>query len=775
MPLRLGPSLVLALAFLAFLAFGASAWVEQRALGDESASAPIVAYQSQGDPGALPELEPGAVLTTEGSNSLGILLKGADLVRIFPNTTLTVVDVDFTASPLVLTLRLDSGSVWLSDLQEVADLAVEVAHVRVAPEAASTWISLTDDKVEVFSAYHATRVSFQAADDPPSILNDYILTESHRVTLPSAPFDPALAQLRYTKLTKEYPFVYEPEDQWKEDWTGALNSDLDRLRALETSFFSEVRRRGEAQTSTGRLVRWIQPVYRAVRDGLTLEPQRRVLFEQSDTLDQFYAALYDPSRLQALSGVAIAPFTAVFHAVLPGDASYAAKELLRKSQLEAAVLEERLSLSLSVLRERLYEIYDLLDRGEPRQASQALAQYRTQWEALFDREGSALAPHVQTLTEERQILQYLLFQEDVFYTVADYETLSEFEDRIVHLTAAEFDLNEERQTFVQDKIRYATRLVALVEEGKVGAKEGSALGFRVIEDAEALLVDLTQKAAVTDYFSTLLASFKPKFAFIASADFSLGVGPFDERYDAYLKKQADLSDLASYIGRLGEGESGGELETGSISREQALQAALADFARVGVIVAALMPLDDPGHRLFTVQGGRVGLDAFSGNYDRASGLIYDLRVGDKAFSSGIRLDQLAATIRNVNQTSVEAEGNASGDASIDANAALSPAAKLALDLAKQGFEDESGLVLEPGSIMLLDLNQNLFQIQTSFTERKQIFDVSFTYDLDTQAVTSLTGTSQGVDFLVESTTASGLIGAVEQAFVAAEEEDIVFE
>lgn len=760
MPSRLGPSLVLALALLAFLAFGASAWAEQRALDNGGPAIATVTFQ--GGNGELPALEPGAVFSTDASNSLGILLKGADLVRIFPNTTLTVIDVDLTASPLVLTLRLDSGSVWISDLQEVADLAVEAAHVRVSPEAASAWVSFANDQVEVFSAHHATRVSFLASDEPPSILNDYILTESHRVTLSSTPFDPALAQLRYTKLTKEYPFVYETEDQWKEEWTVALRSDLDRLRALETAFFSEVRRRGEAQTSTGHLARWFKPIYRAVRDGLTLEDQRRVSFEQSEALDQFYAALYDPSRLQGLSGVDLAPFAAVFHAVLPGNPSYAAKELLRQGRP-----------SLASLRERLYEIYDLLDRGEPEQAAQALADYRAQWGALFDREGAALAPHVQTLTEERQILHYLLFQEDVFYTLADYETLAEFEDRIVHLTAAEFDLNEERQTFVQDKIRYVTRLVALVEERKVGAKAGSELGFKVIEDAEALLDDLTQKAAVTDYFSTLLASFKPKFAFIASADFSLGKGSFEERYAAYLKKQADLSDLASYIGRLGEGGGDGPNGfagfAGSISREQALQEATADFAEAGVMVAALMPLDDPGHRLFTVQGGRVGLNAFSGNYDRASGLIYDLRVGDKAFSSGVRLDQLAATIRNVNQ--VPSEGEADGDsgteeANGEANSALSPAAKLALDLAKQGFEGESDVELDPNSVTLLDLNQNLFQIQTSFTERKQTFDVSFSYDLDTHAVTFLTGTSQGIDFSLDSTVARGFVEAVTGAFEA---------
>ena len=68
--------------------------------------------------------------------------------------------------------------------------------------------------------------------------------------------------------------------------------------------------------------------------------------------------------------------------------------------VRASLEEDKLSLSLLFLRERLNEIYDLLDQGERVDAINAFVDYMTVWEDLISEYGVELEIAIPVITEE---------------------------------------------------------------------------------------------------------------------------------------------------------------------------------------------------------------------------------------------------------------------------------------------------------------------------------------------------------------------------------------
>ncbi|MFA5842484.1 MAG: DUF5667 domain-containing protein [Candidatus Gracilibacteria bacterium] len=732
-------------------------------------------------------LSSGMMFRTGDQSEFVIYFRSTDLIRFFPNTEVIVESVDTSVYPMEFLFRLKTGSVWISTLQGTSNLAIETDRLRIEPEEASTYIRYAEGEAFILSAYHETRVSFleDAPEDftgaiAPAVLNDYLLTELHQVSISESGIQPVLAQLRYTKLTKEFPFIYVAETDFEDEWTLQLVADRDRLAKAYTNFVSFLRREGEAGASPDTFgYRW-HDAYLKIRDAFTLDKTHLKEVQDREKLEVLYQSLYlilagDPvgavERLQRFQGFSmdVTQFSEfyildqVFHTVNFGSDFYPVKELFRELQLGVITdVSQKLDFSLHFLRDRLNEVYDLLDDGDLRNAKEALYAYNTEWKSLMESAGTDLRDQVQFLTEERQVLQNLLVREPTFYDADLYTVLSELEDRILTLTAEEYDLNEERQAFVQDKIRMLSKLVSYIDAGTIGVDTGVALADLLLEDAQTLLNGITQIAAVNQYFSEKLIEMDAMFRFLDSPDYKLGEGTLEEKFAAYLQKETDMDALASYIQGLADASTSNEAP--AMTLDEALTAAQKRFNQAGVKYTALMPMGDTDYRLFKIEGGKVGEIDFEGNYDRETDIVYDLSVQGETFSTGLKLDLVVNAISTMGETGEEVGDDFATEPTGVMDISLSPVEELAVRLVRSSLETQTGMDFAEASITIVNLDENQFKVTVPMSAKNETVLVTFSYDGDDNSISGVTGEVNGETFEVLVSSIDELKNAVEEAY-----------
>lgn len=765
---------MLFLAGLALIAFLVSAMGESRTQNISGDSESLVRYVTDQDTAILEgsAFGEGTVLQTDKDSEWDVFFKDSDLIRVYPDSELTVVAADFESMPMTFHLILSKGSIWLSDLQGVAQFTLDTNRMRIEPQKGSTFVRYDDGGVDIFAAHHPTRVSFLSDDEDKTVLNTYLLTESHQASVEEAGLSRSIDQLRYTKLTKEHPFAFVDEEQWEDDWESALDLDQDRLAEVYTDFVSALRRYGNGGHDEGSFSSRVRSVYRAVRSVFTFSKQHLLEIEEDEDLDLLYQALYlildgdtmgSRERLSQFEAAAngfeslekLNELTWVFQSVYYNDAFYPAKEAIWDIRKNATDSEDSLVLLLGFLREQLMEVYDLLDRGDISKARSALLAYSDAWQDLMIGAGSDLGAVVQGMTAERQILQNLLYRNDTFYDLDSYEVLSALEERILTLTAEEYDLNEERQAFVQDKIRVLTRLVELIDDELVGIDDGSDLAYQLIDEANDLLQDITVQTAVIDYFDEKLEELGKMMEFINSPDYELAQGTFEDKFDAYQNKEQEMDDLSDYILGITDGE-----EISGVSLEDAQAEAETAFRDQGITYTALVPLGDTNYRLFSVEGGRVDLIDFQASYDRITGIVYDLEVEGDIFSVGVRLEDLKAAVEEAVKDEVEDPDNLLPE---DTGRQLTALESFAIGLVETTLVSAGFDVIED-QISVVDLDENLFQVELVILHSDGDIDVSFRYDADDEYATEVIGEVDGVLFAIGEAALSNLEDAVKEAW-----------
>lgn len=710
-------------------------------------------------------LEPGLRFTTEESSRLGIFFKNGDLILLEADTEVLFQSIDFSVFPLKVTLELVRGDLWISDLQGVADIEIHTPQFAVLPQYASAEVHYDNDRFDLFAAHHPTRLLFLDPTDSSLTLNDYLITESHQVSIPTAGLSPFIGQLRYTKLVKQYPFRYVDLHDWQSEWTTALQADSNRLLKLRSDFVSMLRREGNSGVTEGTFRYTLNEAYKRLRSFLTFNKNQLMILEDDEDLDLLYQSLYltmqsqtdeSMARLNSFKAASqnfestdrLLELSHVFQAILWGDAFYSAKEVVRDLFKDPFV----------ALRQRLNEIYDLLDRGEFQDAFGALTDYNSAWSFFIDQEKSALADRVKALIEERQILQNLLYREDSFYRVEAYQVLSQLETHILAFTAEEDDLNEERQAFVRDKIQVLNRLVFLIDDGLVNVKTGSDLAYLLIDEAQELLNDITLKTAVVDYYVSQLNELILKLQYINSSDYALAEGTFDEKFNSYLAKENDLAVLTDYIRGFTQ-----QAATTGITLSEATQSVEKAFIKEGVDFVALVSLGDVDYRLFSIEGGRVGLSDIEGNYDRVTGIVYDLSIEGERFSTGVILSNLVSAVEEFTDSDVSSTTDVDVGSSSSSDE-LSSVEALSIELIIETLTLEAKLVLIDDGVQVIDLDQAIFQVQAQVVDKGDTIVVDFTYDDDEGLAYAISADRDGRRFDVADTPVVDLNDAVLEAW-----------
>ena len=387
------------------------------------------------------------------------------------------------------------------------------------------------------------------------------------------------------------------------------------------------------------------------------------------------------------------------------------------------------------------EIESLLAAGYQVEAQGAYQDYQARFEEALHSGDLDEEAMLDDISREYVLLELLLRSNSVFYSTDAVKLLSDLEEAILSLAGSDQDLDEERQAFVQSKIRFLQNLFAYVMERKISLETATDLANELLSEAESTLASITSKVAVRDYFETKLEEFDLSIAFMNSPEF-YSYDSFDIGLADYRSKEANLEDLNEYIQSLRVGE---DDETVTISLEDATAEVEETLHDNSIQFATVESLGDSSYRLFEIAGARTGGIAFEANYDRETQILYDVVVGEVRFSTGLSLEMAKQVIEGTVSDAEVVEDEEPATAVEDDE---TPTESLAISRVEAALE-AADLEVSDFAVTLVDLEENLFTLEGSFDKGKLL--VSGTYDLDTGLVSEIVLESEGQSYTAEDT------------------------
>lgn len=671
--------------------------------------------------------------TFEVNELTSFTLNGRDGVAVFPGSSVEVVWDEVSED---VEVKLNSGSVLAYTLANELNVTIAASSAEVLSQNNMVLVKTSEDgeTLTVYAIEHPALVTFFAEEAELNALN---VPGGYRMGIAVAKITDTLSKLRLTKLSKEFPVFELSDADMTEEMNGALEGIRDHYEASTIAFLNELQSDSDLGPALTGMSSQLSKGYSSFRDALTLVPlaeERLVELRKENSLTY---AISNYLTGNATSGAYwlsvwtsyeqepqfLRDYYSSLFFVLPGDELYPVKQAVAELLFphEDAFLE---------LRREYAEIEKLLERASQVDAEQAYLTYESQFEKLLDSGTLDDASYFDEINREYVLLELMLRSNSVFYTTDSTHLLTVLEKKIFTLAGTDADLDEERQAFVQSKLRFLSNLFNYVLDKKITVSEASDLASELIYEAETYLNAITSQVAVKDYFKTKLTEYSLSVQFMNSPEF-YSYDSFEEGLADYKKKVADLDDLNEYIQNLRSGEEEGAV----MPVEEATQTAKDDLYTHGIQYKDVNPLGDSANRLFEIVGGRTAGYSFTGKYDREGQILYDIVVGEVRFSTGLTLENVKSVIENVMaEEGVAVEETEDVDPvepSVDSDSLTE---SVALELIQSQFE-EAGLDVTAFTFEIVDLEANEFTfegIASAFN-----LPVSGTYDADTGRLTEI--------------------------------------
>ncbi|QQR55182.1 hypothetical protein IPG41_01305 [Candidatus Peregrinibacteria bacterium] len=655
-------------------------------------------------------------------------LNGKDGVAIFPDSK---VELQWDEQSSDVDLLLEEGSVLVYTLADELSVEVITPHATVLSQHNLLVVSVdseTEDLV-VYAVEHPALLTFTQEGE---LLNALDVPGGHRMKVSALKVNEVLAKLRLAKLSKEFPIYALSDEDLSESMNEALLSVKARYEESTLAFLNETQENSDFGPALAGLGSQVSNGYESFQQVVTVIPSAETRLEEDRkaaaltyAISHFLygdanAAAYwlsewksyeqDPLELHDL-------YSSLFF-VLPGDELYPVKEAT--AQLLFPHEEPLLA-----LRREYAQIEDLLGRASQVEAEQAYARYQLRFEALLDSGAFDGAEHLAEIHREYILLELMLRSNSVFYSTDATHLLKALEEKIFALAGAEENLDEERQTFVQSKLRFLSNLFNYVLEKKITVKEASALAEELIYESETYMNGIHSEVAVKDYFESKLKEYTLSVQFMNSPEF-YSYDSFEEGLVDYKKKVADLEDLNAYLQNIREGQT----EATGLTLEEATTEAKDQLYTHNIQYKDVESLGDSAHRLFEVIGGRTAGYSFTGKYDREGQILYDVVVGELRFSTGLTLENANKVI----ESAMAEQAPVPDDEDLAPVEEVPLTESVALELIQSQFE-VAGLEVSAFTFTVVDVDENTF----TFEGVASAFNlpVSGTYDADAHRLSEI--------------------------------------
>lgn len=660
-------------------------------------------------------------------------LHGRDTVTLLEGGS---ADWSWDADAEMVSATFNAGEIFFATLADDFSVHVLTSFVRVESQNSAALVKLdeTGETLTVYALEHPTLVTFVLDGED---LNSLLVPTGTFMKIPSSKISATLGRLRLTKLTKEFPvFPFEDADLSEEE-LAVYDASQTAYDISSLSFKQESQTESHFGPSLTGFGSYLSRGYEFFKGTLTVLPSAEerlaenekekyliygmtnLLFGDATTGEKWVTdwknAQPDPEQVEEI-------YSVLFFA-LPGDDLYPVKE----AAAEILYPNEE---PLIALRRQLQEIEALLDRGSVVEAQTAYQIYQEKFETALQSGDLDKEEYLDDISREYYLLELLLRSNAVFYTGDSVKLLSELESKILSLAGSDQDLDEERQAFVQSKIRYLENLFDFVIERKVSIEDATDLANELVADAESYLASITSEVAVRSYFVTKLEEYDLSIQFMNSPEF-YSYDSFEDGLDDYKAKEEDLDDLNEYIQSLRSGDE----TVATISLEEAIAEVEEDLKFNAIQYKEVESLGDAANRLFQIVGGKTGGYSFEANYDRETKILYDTVVeGELRFSTGLTLENANSVIETaMAEAEVSTEEEEEEETSVEEDG-TSLTEEVAISRVEDAFEAED-LKLGAFSFEVVDLEENTFTFEGVMTDANLV--VSGTYDLDTGLVTEV--------------------------------------
>lgn len=691
----------------------------------------------------------------EATETMTARLNSRDSISLLPGSS-AVLTWDETTGHL--DVELNSGSVFFSTLAGDFSVSVETPFTRVDSQNSVAYVALSAEQLDVYGLTHPSLVTFLLNGKD---LNALLVPTDTKMKISSSKVTQTLARLRLTKLTKEFQ-VFDFEDtELSEDLASVMASGQQAYSDNELAFLNQVQEDsdfGPAITGIGGV---FSDGYDFMRQTLTVLSSAETRLQEREKENALTYAMTNLLYGDATQGQTwlstwqsstqnqeeVGQLYRELFFVVPGDELYplkaAAAEILYPEQDP-----------LTALRRQFQEIESLLESGSNVEAQSAYMDYQEKFESALN-SGDFDAPETSDeIGREYVLLELLLRSHSVFYSTDSVKLLTDLEEKILDLSGSDQDLDEERQAFVQSKIRFLDNLFTYVIDRKVSVETATDLAKELLSEAESYLNSISSEVAVRDYFESKLEEFDLSILFMNSPEFYT-YDSFEEGLAAYRTKASDLADLNDYIQSL---RSSDEEETVSITLEDATKEVETALRSNAIQFSSVTSLGDSSYRLFSIDGARTAGFAFEAKYDRETQILYDVVVEEIRFSTGITLENAKTVIEQaVNDSTATETTDETSDSGDTSDETL--AEGVAISLVESALEDAT-LKPEDFTITVVDLKQNLFTIEGILVDGQ--VTVSGTFDLDTNLVTEITWEYNGQTETLDDVELSQLEGGVRE-------------
>jgi hypothetical protein len=654
-----------------------------------------------------------------------------DSVSLLPGSTATV---NYDKEAQAVTVELSKGAAFFATTADDFSVSVVTSFARVDSQNSSAGVVLSEsgESLEVFALEYPSLVTFTANGED---LNALLVPTGYRMKIPASKITDTLARLRLTKLTKEFP-VFEYEDaELSSDLVATFEASQAAYSNSSVAFLQAAQADGHFGPARAGLGSFVSKAYELFEEILTVLPEAQaeldeakkenaleygmtnLLFGERSTgegwIAEWQAASPDPEEVDEL-------YSELFFA-LPGDELYP----IKAAAAEILYPHEE---PLTALRRQFQEIEGLLARGSLVDAQTAYADYQTKFEAALDSGTLDDEVYLDDISREYYLLELMLRSNAVFYSGDSVHLLTELEDKILSLAGSDQDLDEERQAFVQSKLRYLANLFNFVTELKISVEDATELANDLVSEAEKYLSEISSQVAVKDYFTTKLADYDLSILFMNSPEF-YSYDDFDEGLEAYRLKVKDLEDLNAYLQNLRSQDN----EIATVSLEEAIAEVEADLRANSIQYSGVESLGDSANRLFEIVNGRTGGYSFTANYDRETQILYDTVVDEIRFPTGITLENASEVIKEAMEGEPQVEEEVEEEV-LEEEDEQSLTESVALKRVEQAFEDAE-IDLEKFTFAVVDLDDNTFTFEGTASYAQ--LPVTGIYDLDTNQVSEV--------------------------------------
>ena len=682
--------------------------------------------------------------------------EGRDSLMLFPGSIVTLHWEEDTEQ---LTVDLKQGRVLSSSLAGDFSVTLNTEFARLNSVGGLFVAELGEATLQAYAVEHPLDMVFLKEGEE---LNALSISSGGRVKISESKVDERVGKLRLTKLSKEFPILpieAADLDQSTQDLLQEVRADYAALAVEEESALA----RRAITLPEDYLVQKVQYFGQGFRDKVTLFPharQRLLISKREELLSYALGEILEGQEAEGLNLLAswedlnpskeeASQLLKDLFFVLPGDPLYPVKAAAR-----AALNQE--GTELLVLRQLFNEMESLLNLARSQDAMEAYQAYQADFEEAFKKGVFENKEDLSDLSREYVLLEGLLRKNEVFYSLSVIDLLSKMEDQILVLTGSDQDASEERQAFVQSKIRFLNNLIVYAQDRRVPVEVAGELGAELLLQAKEQMNKISIKTAVTSYFENEIESLDLSVKYLNSPEFGL-VEDFKVGLAEFEAKQAELGQLNDYLSDLRVGE---EVES-EISLEDALFEVRSSLTRAGVVFKNVESLGDAGNRLFKIEEAKIKDLPFEASYDRVTGLLYDISVEGLNFSSGLDLDRFYEVVSAALSSDALIEDAGSEPPVGEDTPVQSSTEKLALDFAAQQFE-EAGFVVEDFSFRLIDLEQNQFSFEGSMEGGALL--ISGTFLGETGQVEDISWEFKGKSYILLDSPLSKLRSAVLAAY-----------